>query len=148
MRSRSPIAALLFGAVVACAGGVAGCGGGSQQPPVLSFSGAPLVTVGSSSGQLQVAVRWSPQSPTVGLDAAELTITDPTGAPVDGLQLAVVPWMPAHGHGTSVPPEVSSTATGVFVATPVDIFMTGSWELRLTTTGTVDDTATAPFTVQ
>jgi len=147
MRSSSPAAALMVCAL-ACAAALAACGGGSQQPPVLSFSGAPLETVPSSSGQLQIAVRWSPQSPTVGLDAAELSVTDSTGAPVDGLGLSVVPWMPAHGHGTSVLLDVSSSAPGVFVATPIDIFMTGSWELRLTTTGTVDDTATATFTVQ
>ena len=37
--------------------------------------------------------------------------------------------MPAHGHGTSVQPEVSETAPGVFVAAPLYLHMPGEWEL-------------------
>ena len=64
-----------------------------------------------------------------------------------GLGLEVVPWMPAHGHGTSVSPTITETAPGTFVATPLYLFMPGSWELRITTSGTVDDTAKAAFEI-
>jgi hypothetical protein len=108
-----------------------GCGAGATTPdmPALVFPGPPALTVPSASGALGVAVWWSPAQPTVGYDAAQLAITDATGAPVTGLTLTIVPWMAAHGHGSSVEPAVSETAPGVYVATPLDFFMSGHWEL-------------------
>ena len=124
-----------------------GCNAQPATPtaPVLEFQGAPALTVASSSGQLAVGVWWSPAQPTVGYDAAQLAITDETGAPVSGLTLTIVPWMAAHGHGASVEPAVSETMPGVYVATPLDFYMAGSWELRTaiarsTDAGAIDDT--------
>ncbi len=110
----------------------AGCGGqgGTPTPPVLDFQGAPALTMPSASGQLTVAVWWSPPQPTVGYDAAQLAVTDATGTPVTGLTLTIVPWMPAHGHGASVEPAVSEATPGVYLATPLDFYMAGNWELR------------------
>jgi YtkA-like len=112
-----------------------------------SFAADPDQTLASDSGALQIAVRFSPRPPSVGEDAAELSFTDAGGAPVTGLGLTVVPWMPAHGHGTSVNPTVTETEAGTFIASPLYLFMPGSWELRMTTTGTLDDTATAAFEI-
>ena len=110
---------------------VVGCGGQAATPaaPVLVFPGAPALTVASASGQLSIDLWWSPAQPTVGYDAAQLSVTDATGAPVPGLTLTIVPWMPAYGHGASVAPTVSETMPGVYVATPLDFFMAGNWEL-------------------
>lgn len=111
---------------------LAGCGGAATTPeaPVLAFGGAPALTVASASGQLSIQVWWSPRQPTVGYDASQLAITDAAGAPVSGAVLTVVPWMPAHAHGASVQPGVTETSRGVYVATPLDFYMSGSWELR------------------
>ena len=92
-------------------------------------------------------IRFAPDPPTAGEDAAQLVFTDATGAPVAGLDLSVVPCMPAHGHGTSVNPTITEATPGVFVAAPLYLFMPGSWELRMTTAGTVDDTAKASFDI-
>jgi len=128
--------------VAACVG----CGDASAPAaPPLSFGPDPDQMVTSDSGALTVAVRFSPDPPTTGEDAAQLAFTDASGAPVAGLDLSVVPWMPAHGHGTSVNPTVTETSPGVFVASPLYLFMPGSWELRMTVGGTVDDTAKASF---
>ncbi|HVV49118.1 MAG TPA: FixH family protein [Polyangia bacterium] len=123
---------LVVGIVVGMLGLLAaGCGGqaGTPSAPVLDFPGAPALTVASASGQLTIQIWWSPLQPTVGYDAAQLAITDATGAPVTGLGLTVVPFMPAHGHGASVEPTITETAPGVYVATPLDFFMAGNWEL-------------------
>jgi hypothetical protein len=117
----------------------------SSQP---SFAADPDQTLTSDSGALNVAVRFSPRPPAVGEDAAELSFTDANGAPVTGIGLTVIPWMPAHGHGTSVNPTVMETTPGTFVASPLYLFMPGAWELRMTTTGSVDDTATAAFELE
>jgi len=110
-----------------------GCNGQSApSDPTLDFTGQPALTFASASGALNIAVWWSPLHPTVGYDASQLEITDSTGAPVSGLTLTIVPWMPAHGHGASVEPTVTETAPGTYVATPLDFFMSGTWQLRTT----------------
>jgi hypothetical protein len=136
--------------VVVFVGGLGGgaCGtdpGPSTEPP--SFAADPDQVLASDSGRLTVAVRFAPAPPAVGTDAVQLSFTDAGGAPAAGLGLTVVPWMPAHGHGTSVNPTVTETAPGTFLATPVYLFMPGSWELRMTISGSVDDTAKAAFEI-
>ena len=115
--------------------------------PPPSFAADPDQTLMSDSGALRIEVRFSPRPPTVGSDAVQLSFQDANGAAPAGLDLAVVPWMPAHGHGTSVDPVVTETAPGTFVAAPLYLFMPGSWELRMTTSGSVDDTAKAAFEI-
>ncbi len=130
--------------------GAIGCGGTGQTPdtPPLTFGGAPDLTVASASGQLTLALWWSPAQPTVGYDASQIAVTDAAGVPVSGAAVAVVPWMPAHGHGASVQPTVSETAPGVYLAVPLDFYMSGSWQLRTRIqrdagdgAGAIDDTA-------
>jgi hypothetical protein len=122
------------------------CGG---TPPALdvppSFPGAPLVALDSDTGALHIELRSFPEPPVRGQNVGQFTVTDASGQPVPGLTLAVLPWMPAHGHGTSVQAVVapSSTEMGVFVANPLYLFMSGQWELRMTFDGDVHDTATA-----
>lgn len=117
----------------------------TTEPP--SFTGDPDQVLVSDSGGLTIAVRFAPDPPAVGTDAVQLSFVDANGAPVSGLGLDVVPWMPAHGHGTSVNPTVTETAPGTFVATPLYLFMPGSWELRMTVSGGLDDTAKAAFEI-
>lgn len=130
---------------LACGSG----GGASASPGPVSFAGSdpPADTVMTTSGKLSVAIRWSPVTPTKGRDAAELTVLDSAGAPVDGISVAVVPWMPAHGHGT-VAPAITRTALGTFVANPVYLYMSGVWQLRMTFTGAFDDEAIATVEIR
>ena len=116
------------------------CDSGTATPASapLVFEGPAAETMPSASGDLQIGVWWSPAQPTVGYDAAQLSISDTTGAPVSGLALTVVPWMPAHGHGASVQPTIIETAPGIYAATPLDFFMAGEWELRTAIAGGID----------
>jgi hypothetical protein len=120
-----------------------GCGGGAgASPAVPAFEGEPGQAVVSDSGALSIGIRWSPDPPVVGLVAAELTTVDVRDAaqePASGLSLAVVPWMPSHGHGTSVVPAVEETAPGIYVVTRLNLFMPGEWQLRTTISGPIDD---------
>ena len=50
--------------------------------------------------------------------------------------------MPAHGHGASVEPTVTEISPGTYVATPLDFFMAGEWELRTAITNAADGGAT------
>jgi YtkA-like protein len=138
----------LLVALVALLGAAVGCGADVVPPgPPPSFGANPDQMLTSDSGALRIAVRFAPDPPAVGSNAVELSFTDANGASLSGLGLSVVPWMPAHGHGTSVDPIVTEMIPGTFLATSVYLFMPGSWELRMTTSGSVDDTAKAAFEI-
>jgi len=121
-----------------------GCGG-SQTPVEVpaSFPPAALTTVDSIAGQAHIEVRSWPQPPVRGGNSVQLAISDGSGAPIDGLTVGVVPWMPSHGHGTSVQPAITDDGSGVFVASPIYLYMAGQWELRIAIDGAIHDTATA-----
>ncbi len=113
-----------------------------------TFPADPLTTATSDTGALSLVLRTSPsQPPPRGACAVELTVTDASGAPKDGLTIDVVPWMPSHGHGASVVPSVVAKGGGKYVVTDVDLFMPGEWELRTTFTGPLSDHATPKIEV-
>ena len=69
-----------------------------------------------------------------------LTLRDRQGHPVEGLTLAMVPWMAEMGHGASVAPEVAEQGAGVYDWAKVYLAMPGRWQLRTTVTGSLSDT--------
>ena len=92
-------------------------------------------------------MRTAPsQPPPRGTCTVEFVVTDAAGAPKDGLDVTLVPWMPAHGHGASVKPTIVAKGNGRYVATNVDFFMPGQWELR-TSFSPGDDHAAPKLTV-
>ena len=129
-----------------------GCGS-SHEPTSSSSSGAPafpatpLATVVTMSGQLHVEVRTIPQPPSRGLNTMELAIRDASGAPSAGLTISVVPWMTSMGHGASVTPTATESAPGSYVVTDVDFAMPGTWEMRTTLSGPVNDYVAFQFQI-
>lgn len=115
-------------------------GQGLDVPPV--FSATPSEMVASASDRLQLAVTWSPETPVKGQNAVRLQFLDDQ-RPVNGLTVDVVPWMPAHGHGTAIRPTVASSAPGEFVARPIYLYMSGAWQLRIAIAGAIADSAIA-----
>ncbi len=107
----------------ACAGGAPASGD--------TYPSQSLLELMSDSGRQRVAVRTAPdQPPTRGVVSMQLTIVNAeTDAPEGGLDLKVVPWMPAMGHGTSVKPTVVETQTGVYELENLVLFMPGTWQI-------------------
>lgn len=121
----------------------------SESPSQGNFPATPLASMASTDGKLHIDIRTAPNQPlTAGLDSVELTITDPTtGAPVDGLSIAITPWMPSMGHGSSVVPQLQSSGGGRYVFTDVSLFMPGEWQLRTQFSGEVTDSVAPVFSV-
>jgi hypothetical protein len=139
--------AWLAAALVPLAWASAACSGGTSPAGSGSFPADPYTTMTSDSGALVVDVRTSPQPPSRGTIEVQLTVTKAgDGTPVDGLSLAVEPWMPAMGHGTSTP-TVAPQGGGVYLVTEVYLYMPGVWELRTTLAGATTDHATAQLTI-
>ena len=131
---------LLFAfALAACASGP-----GSGEP---TFGATPFATPACDAGTLAIAMYSSPD-PIARVSALEVIVTDAqTHAPLDGLDVAIVPWMPAMGHGASTVPTVTPKGGGAYVAENVILAMPGQWQLRVTITGAASDTCVATVDV-
>ena len=104
-------------------------------------------TIMSDHALLHIDVLPAPDPPIRGTDTIDLVVTDGAGAPIDSLQIAAQPWMAAHGHGSSVIPTVTPQGGGRYQLTNVYLYMAGTWELRLTFSGSESDTATPIFDI-
>lgn len=133
---------LACGLLLACGLGV-GCGAPAA-PGEIAFPAEPLTTLTTDGGRWQVAVRTSPQPPIKGVDAVQFQVTDADGVGVDGLAVAAVPWMVAHGHGTSARTQVEPQGLGIYQIANVYLYMDGQWELRSTLTSDVATDAVTP----
>ena len=139
----APILALLLAAPLACGGST------DDTSSVGTFSATPAAVVTTDSGTYRIEVHSAPDAlPTRGVNSLRLLVTHAAdGTPASDLAVAIVPFMPAMGHGGSVTPSVVADAEpGTYTVSNVYFFMPGLWELR--TTIATDDHATAQFEVQ
>ena len=129
-----------------------GCGPGGASPESDAdagpdFGATPLGTVQGDLSGTRFTVRSDPSPPSRGVNAFRYEVTDASGAPLSGLTLEVQPWMPAMGHGGSKLPTVTEIGGGVYDVANVYLTMPGTWELRTSISGTIEDHATVSFEV-
>ncbi len=124
-------------------GGSSGDGGAS------AFPSSALAVITTDGGKMRISIRSAPyQPPIAGLESLELIVTDAsTGAPIDGLSIAMTPWMPAMGHGADTTPVVTAFGQGRYVVAELSLFMPGQWQLRTQFSGPVTDSVEPTFTV-
>ena len=99
----------------------------------------PAMTLTSENGAWQASLWWFPDPARKGLNDVVYRIADQTALATDGLTIETQPWMPAHGHGTSTVPDVTPQGAGLYWATPVNLYMSGRWELRTSIGGASED---------
>lgn len=93
-----------------------------------------MIGLRKTGEQLSVTfVAADPAPPIKGDNTWTVAITDPSDQPLaDANITAVTPWMPDHGHGTPIEAVVSAGDNpGEFVITPINLFMSGLWEVTL-----------------
>jgi hypothetical protein len=134
VRAFHAVSVLLIG-IGACGSGAGPRGFDRGVPP----PGEPLATVRTEAGAWDVSLWTSPQPAPKGMVEVMYRIVDPAGVPNDLLTVRVVPWMPAHGHGTSATPTVTAEGDGYYLVRPVVLYMSGRWELRTTIDGIASD---------
>lgn len=139
----------LIGALLVAIAGALGCTSTTAPDPG-AFATTPAATVTSDSNTFRLALYSAPEvQPSRGLNSFRLVVTKVADeSPASGLEIAIVPWMPAMGHGASVRPSVDvGTDPGVYLVSNVNLFMPGLWELRTTIGGSESDHATAQFEI-
>ena len=116
------------------AGDVVNC---QDDPRVTAF--APNLSVKSASGaMLYTLVSATPAPPARGNDTWTIHVTDASGQPLPNLSLSVLPFMPDHGHGTSVTASVTAKGGGDYTVTPLYFFMPGVWRISFNPVGSSD----------
>jgi hypothetical protein len=72
-----------------------------------------------------------------------------SGAPIDNLVVTVKPFMPDHGHGSSIVPTVTPQGGGKYDVTLLNLFMPGIWTITFNVVlpGGGTDAATYTFCV-
>ncbi|MCX5741378.1 MAG: FixH family protein [Proteobacteria bacterium] len=87
-----------------------------------------MIKVGDNGYAFEL-VSSTPGPPPKGNSAWVVRIRHPD--PIDNLALTIVPFMPDHGHGTSVQAVITPMANGTYGIAPVNLFMTGFWSVRI-----------------
>lgn len=114
-----------------------------------SFGSQRVATTTSSVCNANLDAYAAPDPLTRGASSIKFVATDvTTSAPRDGLSIALVPWMPAMGHGASTVPTVTAQGGGVYVARDVVLIMPGTWQLRVQLSGACSDNVVLSVEVQ
>lgn len=115
---------------------------------------APGMTKPSEGGHFTVVLVESTMvPPDRGDNRFKLRVVDSAGNAVPDATVVVRPWMPNHGHG-STPESFTPIATGnpgELEVGPINFFMPGLWELRVTVSSVAMDAserATFAFCVE
>lgn len=160
--SRSAIVALsaLLGGLVGCGGGDSAgadsgtAGGGDGGIGCLGDPRADTYTANmekpGDQGVFSFVLESSdPAPPVKGTNNWVLQVLDGSGAPVTGATIDVVPYMPDHGHGTSVTPQVSAGDNDDYNLDSLYLFMPGLWQVTITAdTGDQTDSVKYNFCIQ
>jgi hypothetical protein len=132
--------ALVAGPFVACAQSNGGATTGASTSVCDSDPRAEVYAVGLSAAAMDGTVKVSfvdamPTPPTKGMNTWTIQLTDAKGQPVNGASITVVPFMPDHGHGSSISPQVMPMdMAGNYQVSLLDLFMPGIWDVTLTIT--------------
>jgi hypothetical protein len=141
-----PLLAVLTGVIACCAA----CGSSGASPPTEPIDAAEVTAPALSNdlgiaplvagdqavsaqlgGPLQMElVSTNPQQQQRGYNAFTVRFLDLSGAPYQPGAVTVIPWMPAHGHGTAVAASVHpGLNAGEWVLDNLNLFMPSYWKV-------------------
>jgi hypothetical protein len=138
--------ALVAGAACSSSGGGTSTAGTSSgtvttesvcdtDPRAMAYAAGMSETASTGSALKVSLVEAAPAPPAKGLNVWTIKIVDATGAPVSGATVALKPYMPDHGHGASVIPQVMPMSdAGTYQISDIDLFMPGIWQNTFTVT--------------
>ena len=125
-------------AAVGCGGTEGPADGGGSDADVVTCQNDPRVdsfaanlTKKSAGGTYQIVLMSAdPAPPAIGVNTWTIKAIDGAGNPMANPDLKVLPFMPDHGHGTSVKAAVTAQPDGTLSVTPLYLFMGGVWRVE------------------
>jgi hypothetical protein len=120
----------------------------SSDPRAQSFT-ADMVQKGTTGTFGVKLISVDPWPVLKGDNAWTVQIVDASGAPATGAMFTVKPFMPDHGHGSSIIPDIEpGQGDATFTINRLNVFMPGIWQFTFTITkGTQTDSAVVTFCV-
>ena len=103
----------------------------AMEPRALAYA-AGMQLPGMNQLFVVTLLASDPGPPWKGDNTWMLRVAGSDGAPADNLMLAVVPFMPDHGHGTPIKVRVTPSAGGNYKLERVNLFMAGLWQVTIT----------------
>jgi len=108
---------------------------------------APNMSAAATTAKV-VLVSASLSPPARGTNTWTIKVTDAQGNAIPNATVTAKPFMPDHGHGSSVEPVVTANPDGTFAVTPLYLFMPGLWQITFTVkTATTSDDVVFSFCV-
>ena len=151
MSQRSP-ALLLVALLVACGGDPhdSTIDGGitCRTDPRGEAYSAGQIRPGKGGALHFVLVQSDPGPPLKGSNSWTVNVRTPSGLPAAGATLKATPFMPDHGHGTSIVPQTTVVRDG-YTVSPLYLFMPGLWRITLEAKfGAITDSAEWFFCIE
>lgn len=90
----------------------------------------------SDDGRMKIRfIDASPAPPSKGTNQWTIQLLDGSDKPIDDATMTIKPFMPDHGHGSSITPQVTwMKSNGNYQITLVDLFMPGIWQITFNIT--------------
>ena len=135
-------------APLACALVMASCGSSSPSTAAGANTGNTVTCSGDSQVQVYtpgmkavgtnkvftfVITQASPAPPATNENTWTVQVLDASNQPVSGATVALQPFMPTMGHGSSQTPQVAASGNSYTISN-IDLFMPGLWSMTLTAT--------------
>jgi hypothetical protein len=139
---------------------LAACGADDGEEPDVDctkVTGADTFVVGlqktGQGGALDFKLMSSTPAPPARGDntwVVQINSTASGAAPLEGAQLQVTPFMPAHQHGSPIQVQVAAMPdAGQYKLEPVNLWMPGVWETTIrATAGATTDSAVYKFCIE
>lgn len=136
---------------------LAACGaddGGDPDVDCTKVTGADTFVVGlekmGATGALSFKLMSATPAPPARGDNSWVVQVNTAGAPLEGAQLQVTPFMPVHQHGSPIRATATATAdAGQYKLEPVNLWMPGLWETTIrVSAGATTDSAVYKFCIE
>jgi hypothetical protein len=130
--------ALVLSLIAGCSSQSSNADGGdvidcSADARVTAYS--PAMSVSATSGSTRYTLmQANPAPPAVGVNTWTLRMVDSSGHALANLFRPIdYPFMPDHGHGSSVRPQANLNADNSYTITNLYFFMPGVWRITFST---------------
>lgn len=132
---RALMVSLATAALMACSGseGDDGSGGSGGGGSCETFT-AGLTQLGDEGAVSVVLESSLPAPPSRGNNDWTIQLLDTSSAPISDATVTITPYMPKHGHGSSVPAVITALGDGRYELNPVNFPMSGVWEVTVDVT--------------